>query len=54
MTGHPTITLPGGLTEAGLPMAFQLVAADLGEAMLVRAGAAYQGVTTWHQRHPIA
>jgi amidase len=54
MTGHPTITLPGGFTEAGLPMAFQLVAADLGEAMLVRAGAAYQGVTTWHQRHPIA
>jgi amidase len=53
MTGDPTITLPGGFTEAGLPMAFQLVAADLGEARLVRAGAAFQGVTSWHQRHPV-
>lgn len=53
MAGNPTITLPGGFTEAGLPMAFQLVAADLGEAELVRAGAAFQGVTSWHQRHPV-
>ncbi len=52
MTGHPTITLPGGLTEAGTPIAFQLVAADLGEALLLRAGAAYQSVTPWHHHHP--
>jgi amidase len=54
MTGDPTITLPGGFTEAGLPMAFQLVTRDLGEAKLVRAGAAFQGATSWHHRHPIA
>jgi amidase len=54
MSGHPTITLPGGFTEAGMPIAFQLVAANLGEATLVRAGAAFQGVTTWHRRHPVA
>ncbi len=53
MSGNPTITLPGGFTEAGLPMAFQLVAAGLGEAKLVRAGAAFQGVTTWHKRRPL-
>jgi amidase len=53
MSGHPTITLPGGFTEAGMPIAFQLVAANLGEAALVRAGAAFQGVTTWHRRHPV-
>ncbi len=52
MTGNPTITLPGGASEAGLPIGFQLVAADLGEATLVRAGAAFQGVTSWHHRHP--
>jgi amidase len=52
MTGNPTITLPGGFTAAGLPIAFQLVAADLGEATLVRAGAAFQSVTSWHRRHP--
>ncbi len=52
MTGSPTITLPGGFSEAGLPIAFQLVAADLGEAILIRAAAAFQGVTSWHRRHP--
>ncbi len=52
MTGHPTITLPGGFSEAGLPIAFQLVAGDLDEATLVRAGAAFQRVTSWHRRHP--
>jgi amidase len=54
MTGDPTITLPGGFTEGGIPMAFQLVAADMNEARLVRAGAAFQGVTSWHRRQPIA
>jgi Asp-tRNA(Asn)/Glu-tRNA(Gln) amidotransferase A subunit family amidase len=52
MSGHPTITLPGGFTAEGLPIAFQLVAAGLGEATLVRAGAAFQSVTSWHRRHP--
>jgi amidase len=52
MTGNPTLTLPGGFTKAGLPIAFQLVAAGLGEATLIRAGAAFQAVTSWHRRHP--
>jgi amidase len=52
MTGNPTITLPGGFTDEGLPVAFQLVGADLSEATLVRAGAAFQSVTSWHRRHP--
>jgi amidase len=52
MTGSPTITLPGGFSEAGLPIAFQLVAADLGEATLIRVGATFQRVTSWHRRHP--
>jgi amidase len=52
MSGHPTITLPGGSSAAGLPIAFQLVAAHLNEAMLVGAGATFQRVTSWHRRHP--
>ncbi|OCK56859.1 amidase [Bradyrhizobium sp. LMTR 3] len=52
MTGHPTITLPGGFSATGMPIAFQLVAADLDEATLVRAGAAFQKATSWHRRHP--
>ncbi len=53
LTGHPTITLPGGLSRLGLPIGFQLVAPHLGEAMLVRAGAAFQGATDWHRQHPV-
>jgi len=54
MTGHPTITLPGGFVEEGLPIGFQLVAANMNEATLIRAGASFQGVTSWHRQHPIA
>jgi len=54
MSGHPTLTMPGGFTQAGMPIGFQLVAGHLGEAKLVRAGAAFQRVSTWHRRHPVA
>jgi amidase len=54
MTGNPTITLPGGFTGQGLPVAFQLVAANLDEVTLIRAGAAFQARTSWHRRHPVA
>jgi amidase len=52
MAGTPTITLPGGFSDTGLPIAFQLAAGDLGEALLVQAGAAFQDATEWHRRHP--
>jgi amidase len=52
MTGQPTLTLPGGLSTEGLPIAFQMVAAELGEATLIRAGIAFQCATDWHCRHP--
>lgn len=54
MSGHPTLTMPGGFTPEGMPIGFQLVAGRLGEAKLVRAGAAFQGVSVWHRRHPVA
>jgi amidase len=52
MSGHPTITLPAGFTDRGLPVAVQLVAAHLREDLLVRAGRAFQRETDWHRRHP--
>jgi amidase len=52
MSGSPTITIPGGFNAAGLPIGFQLVGRHLDEALLVRAGHAYQGATDWHRRHP--
>ena len=53
MTGSPTITLPAGFTELGMPIAFQFVGGHFDEALLVRAGIAFQQVTDWHRRHPI-
>ncbi len=53
LTGNPTITLPGGFTPSGSPLAFQLVAGHLDEATLIRAGAAFQTATSWHRCHPI-
>ncbi|MCC5812916.1 MAG: amidase [Ectothiorhodospiraceae bacterium] len=54
LSGNPTITLPGGFTESGLPIGFQLVSGHLNEAMLIRAGVAFQSTTAWHRRHPCA
>ncbi|MCQ4159300.1 amidase [Roseomonas sp. GC11] len=52
MTGHPALTLPGGTTAEGMPVGFQIIGAHWAEALLARAGAAYQAATTWHRRHP--
>ncbi len=53
LTGSPTITLPGGQTPEGAPVAFQFVAPHFAEHLLVQAGWAYQHATRWHQRHPV-
>ncbi|MBW2229494.1 MAG: amidase [Deltaproteobacteria bacterium] len=51
-SGSPTLTLPGGFSDDGLPIGFQLVGRDLDEATLCRAGHAYQSATDWHNRRP--
>jgi amidase len=53
MTGHPTITVPGGFDRSGIPIGFQLVAAHLRERELITAAAVFQSETAWHRRHPI-
>jgi amidase len=52
ITGNPTITLPCGVTKLGLPIGLQLVGPHLSEALLCRAGHAFQQATDWHTRHP--
>ena len=52
VTGSPTITLPGGFTGKGLPVAFQLVSRPMEEDLLLRAGHAFQLATDWHKRRP--
>jgi len=52
VTGSPTISLPCGLSRDGRPISLQLVAAHLGEALLCRAGRAYERAAGWADRHP--
>ncbi len=55
LSGHPCLTLPGGATEAGVPVAFQLMGAHFAEATVLAAGQAFQQATQWHlQRPPLA
>lgn len=50
--GNPTITMPCGIDAAGLPLSLQLVGPHVSEALLCRAGHAFQSRTDWHARHP--
>ena len=52
MSGHPTLTLPGGKTERGLPVGFQIIGRHMEEALILRAGHAFQLSSDWHKRRP--
>lgn len=52
MAGVPTITFPVGSNSIGLPLAMQLIGAQLSEASLFKAAHAYQQATDWHLRRP--
>ena len=51
-SGSPTLSLPCGFSDQGLPLGFQLIGPHLGEGLLLRAGHAYQQATDWGARHP--
>ncbi len=53
-SGSPTITMPGGIDRAGMPLSVQLVGRHLQEDLLFKAGYAFQQVTDWHTRRPPA
>jgi aspartyl-tRNA(Asn)/glutamyl-tRNA(Gln) amidotransferase subunit A len=52
LAGLPGVSIPGGFTQAGLPIGLQLIAPAFDEATLLRAAHAYQGATDWHTRKP--
>ncbi|MBA2288524.1 MAG: amidase [Ktedonobacteraceae bacterium] len=52
LAGLPALSLPCGFTRAGLPIGLQLVARPWAEAVLLRAGQAYEQATGWHLRRP--
>ena len=52
LAGVPGLAFPVGFDEGGLPIGMQLMGRHFEEDVLLRAAAAYQGVTDWHRRAP--
>jgi aspartyl-tRNA(Asn)/glutamyl-tRNA(Gln) amidotransferase subunit A len=56
LTGSPVVSVPGGLTDAGLPVAVQFVGRAFGEARLLSLARAYEELRdsrALDERHPI-
>jgi amidase len=51
-SGNPTLSLPAGFSDNGLPHGIQLVGPLLGEAVLCQVGHTYEQETEWHHRRP--
>jgi aspartyl-tRNA(Asn)/glutamyl-tRNA(Gln) amidotransferase subunit A len=54
LAGTPGLSLPCGMAGSGLPIGVLLEAAWWNEAVLIRAGKAWQSRTDWHLRRPPA
>jgi amidase len=50
--GTPTLTVPCGFSDSGIPYAVQFLGKRLSEKTLCRIGHAYEQATEWHMRHP--
>ncbi len=52
LTGLPLLSVPCGLSSAGLPIGLQLIGCLFGEAGLLEIGHAYERATDWHTKRP--
>jgi aspartyl-tRNA(Asn)/glutamyl-tRNA(Gln) amidotransferase subunit A len=50
--GLPSLAIPSGFTNSGLPVGMQLIGRSFDEATLLRIGAAFQRATDFHARVP--
>jgi len=50
--GIPTISVPCGVTRAGLPIGLQISGPPLGEARVLALAHAYERATRWHEGEP--
>jgi aspartyl-tRNA(Asn)/glutamyl-tRNA(Gln) amidotransferase subunit A len=52
LAGVCGLSVPCGFDQDGLPIGLQLMGPAFGEERILRAGAAYEGVTEWHKKEP--
>jgi aspartyl-tRNA(Asn)/glutamyl-tRNA(Gln) amidotransferase subunit A len=52
LTGLPSLAVPCGFDDDGLPIGMQVIGKPFDEATLFRVGAAFQTVTDFHRRRP--
>jgi len=52
LAGIPSMSIPCGYTNSGLPIGLQLQAPPFEEERLIRAGHMFQTATDWHRRRP--
>jgi aspartyl-tRNA(Asn)/glutamyl-tRNA(Gln) amidotransferase subunit A len=52
LAGLPGIALPCGFGAEGLPVGMQLIGPAFSEALLLRAGLAWQEATDYHKKLP--
>jgi amidase len=51
-SGNPTLSVPAGFSDDGVPHGIQLVGPLLGEAILCQVGHAYEQAAAWSHRRP--
>ena len=54
LTGLPALSVPYGMNSVGLPIGLQLIGRLFGETNLLEVAYAYEQVTDWHKKRPIA
>ena len=52
LAGVPCISVPCGLTKAGLPAGLQIIGRHFDEEGVLKAAHAYEQATDWHTRRP--
>jgi aspartyl-tRNA(Asn)/glutamyl-tRNA(Gln) amidotransferase subunit A len=50
--GIPVLALPGGFTDAGIPLGLQIAGRPFDEVTVLRLGAAYEDAAGWYRRRP--
>ncbi len=52
-SGQPAMSVPCGLTQAGLPIGLMVVGRRFSDGLVLRVAHAYQQATDWHTRRPL-